>query len=58
MRTYLFLLLFVAGLLLESCKTVNPPKNWSRNTHRPNKAVNGLPRRPATGPCITSRNRG
>jgi hypothetical protein len=46
MRTYLCLLLFVAGLLLESCKTVNPPKNWSRNTRRPNKAVKWAPQAP------------
>jgi hypothetical protein len=46
MRIYLCLLLFVAGLLLESCKTVNPPKNWSRNTRRPNKAVKWAPQAP------------
>ncbi len=46
MRTYLCLLLFLAGLLLESCKTVNPPKNWSRNTRRPNKAVKWAPQAP------------
>ncbi len=46
MRTYLCLFLLVAVLLLEGCKTVNPPKNWSRNTRRPNKAVKWAPQAP------------
>jgi hypothetical protein len=46
MRTYLFLILFTAGFLLESCKTVNPPKNWSHNIRRPNKTVKWAPQAP------------
>jgi hypothetical protein len=35
----LFLFAFLPGLLLGGCKTTQPPKYESRNSHKPNGAV-------------------
>ncbi len=38
MRSYVFLVIFLVGLL-SSCKTTNPPRNWSRNTKNPGQHI-------------------
>jgi hypothetical protein len=39
MRRTLFLFAFLPGLLLGGCKTTQAPKYESRNSHKPNGAV-------------------
>ncbi len=39
MRQYVFLLAILPGLLLSGCRTTQQPKYESRNSHKPNRAV-------------------
>jgi hypothetical protein len=46
MLKYSFLIIFLAGMAMQSCKTSAAPKYWSHNNHKSNSAANIAPKPP------------